>query len=202
MAPHTPPTPLLVSFTGQQQEIISSTAKPQAKNPPIALVYANCREFRETFLNLNSIVRMKITTTFLALLLLATAGFVYQKKEATSTEITEVEQVARWYLEGTGQRNLESLKRAFDNDHARLQYMRDGAYQEVSFLDWYARIESSPNNGPSDREEIIASVDIAGDAAVVKIVLIYPNGNRITDYLSMLKADGEWRIVNKIFTRE
>jgi hypothetical protein len=34
---------------------------------------------------------------------------------------------------------------------------------------------------------------------VGKIVLDYPNA-LITDYTSLLKIDGEWKIVNKIFT--
>jgi hypothetical protein len=34
---------------------------------------------------------------------------------------------------------------------------------------------------------------------VGKIVLDYPNA-LITDYMSLLKIDGEWKIVNKIFT--
>lgn len=144
---------------------------------------------------------MNTRHTLIVLAALVTAGFGWQQHR-TATDIAEVEQVARWYLEGTGQRNLESLRRAFDHDHARLQFVRDGAYQNLPFRDWLARIEASPDNGPADREEIIASVDVAGDAAVAKILLIYPNGTRITDYLSLLKREGEWKIVNKIFTRE
>jgi hypothetical protein len=34
---------------------------------------------------------------------------------------------------------------------------------------------------------------------MAKIVLDYPDA-LLTDYMSLLKIDGEWKIVNKIFT--
>jgi hypothetical protein len=42
---------------------------------------------------------------------------------------------------------------------------------------------------------------VVGDAAVAKLELKRPNA-LITDYMSLLKVDGRWLIVNKIFTRE
>jgi hypothetical protein len=47
----------------------------------------------------------------------------------------------------------------------------------------------------------VASVDVAGDAAVAKLELERPD-MLITDYMSLLKVDGRWVIVNKIFSRE
>lgn len=41
-------------------------------------------------------------------------------------------------------------------------------------------------------------VDVTGDAAVARVELEYP-GVSITDYFTLLKIDGEWRIMNKIF---
>ena len=45
------------------------------------------------------------------------------------------------------------------------------------------------------------SVDVVGDAAVAKLELKRPDAV-ITDYMSLLKVDGRWQIVNKIYTRE
>ncbi len=42
---------------------------------------------------------------------------------------------------------------------------------------------------------------MSGDAAVGKIVLDYP-GVYIVDYMSLLKVDGRWQIINKIFSVE
>lgn len=46
----------------------------------------------------------------------------------------------------------------------------------------------------------ILQLDHAGDAAMVKVELRYPAVTFI-DYLSLLKIDGRWQIVNKIFHR-
>ena len=51
--------------------------------------------------------------------------------------------------------------------------------------------------GRSDAAEC-QSIDVTGNAAVVKVVLDYPQ-TRFTDYMSMLKINGEWKIVNKTF---
>jgi hypothetical protein len=57
--------------------------------------------------------------------------------------------------------------------------------------------EVHPNQG----DALIESVDVTGNAAVAKIVLDYPT-TRLTDYFTLLKVDGEWKIMNKIFYAE
>jgi hypothetical protein len=47
----------------------------------------------------------------------------------------------------------------------------------------------------------VTSVDVTGDAAIARVELQRPE-TVITDYMSLLKVDGRWQIVNKIFTRE
>jgi hypothetical protein len=47
----------------------------------------------------------------------------------------------------------------------------------------------------------VTSVDVAGDAAIARLELERPDA-LLTDYMSLLKVDGRWQIVNKIFTRE
>ena len=47
----------------------------------------------------------------------------------------------------------------------------------------------------------IASVEVTGNAARATIVLEYPKVT-LTDYMSLLKIDGEWKIVNKIFNAQ
>jgi hypothetical protein len=44
----------------------------------------------------------------------------------------------------------------------------------------------------------IVSIDIAGDTAVVKVIDDYL-GMRFTDYLTMVRTDDRWVIVNKAF---
>ncbi len=48
------------------------------------------------------------------------------------------------------------------------------------------------------RKRKIESLDVSGNAAIAKITLDYPTV-KFTDYMSLLKIDGEWKIVNKSF---
>ena len=51
------------------------------------------------------------------------------------------------------------------------------------------------------RKRRIESVDVTGNAATGKIVLDYPDAY-IVDYMSLLKTNGQWKIINKIFMTE
>lgn len=66
---------------------------------------------------------------------------------------------------------------------------------------YIAGAPGEPADDESERRRWIESVDVTGTAAVAKVVLDYP-GARIVDYMSLLKIDGEWKIVNKIFDVE
>lgn len=64
-------------------------------------------------------------------------------------------------------------------------------------------ISRSPGKPAADeasgvRKRRIESVDVTGNAATGKIVLDYPDAY-IVDYMSLLKTNGEWKIINKIF---
>jgi hypothetical protein len=58
-----------------------------------------------------------------------------------------------------------------------------------------------PADDEAQRRRRIVSIDRTGNAAMAKIELDYP-AVRFTDYMSLLKVNGEWKIVNKIFHRE
>jgi hypothetical protein len=47
----------------------------------------------------------------------------------------------------------------------------------------------------------IAALEVSGDIASVKVVEDYPR-SRYIDYLSLVRFDGAWRIVNKVYTAE
>lgn len=79
-----------------------------------------------------------------------------------------------------------------------LFWMRDGELNERTSEAYIAGASGQPPADEAQRKRRIAMVDVTGDAAVVKVELDYP-GAMITDYFSMLKVDGEWKIMNKIF---
>ena len=104
------------------------------------------------------------------------------------------------YLRGHATGNAEFMRRAFHTE-GNLIFLRDGKYTTLSFADYIARMEGKPAADEHLRKRWIESVDVAGNSAVGKIILDYPSA-RITDYMTLLKINGEWKIVNKSFSVE
>jgi hypothetical protein len=56
------------------------------------------------------------------------------------------------------------------------------------------------NNGAaSNLIYSIAAIDIIGNIANVKVELDNWTGFRFTDFLNLLKIDGQWQVMNKVF---
>jgi hypothetical protein len=55
-------------------------------------------------------------------------------------------------------------------------------------------------NGPAtELQSRIASIDIMGTIATVRLELDNWTGHRFTDMFTLLKVDGEWKIISKVF---
>lgn len=55
-------------------------------------------------------------------------------------------------------------------------------------------------NGPAtELEGRIASIDLIDTIATVRLELVNWTGHRFTDLFTLLKVDGEWKIMNKVF---
>lgn len=84
---------------------------------------------------------------------------------------------------------------------AKLFWMRDDTLNTRTSAEYIAGSSGQPADDEAQRRREITMVDVTGDAAVAKIVLDYPSA-LFTDYMSLLRIDGEWKIVNKTFTVE
>ncbi len=104
------------------------------------------------------------------------------------------------YLKAHATGNAEYHKKAFHTE-GQLIFIRDGKYTTRSFADYIASSPGKPAADEAKRKRWIESIDVVGNAATAKIILDYPNA-RLTDYMSLLKINGEWKIVNKVFTSE
>lgn len=87
------------------------------------------------------------------------------------------------------------------HDVANLYWIREGELATRTSAEYIAGAPGKPAEDESERHREITMVDVTGDAAVAKVVLDYPDA-LITDYMSLLKIDSGWKIVNKIFTVE
>ena len=119
---------------------------------------------------------------------------------AQNAEETAVRAALENYFRGHATGQGEHFRKIFHPD-SKLFAIRDGKYWQLTSEQYIA---NAPGKAPADeaqRKRTIESVDITGNAAMAKIVLDYPQV-KFTDYMSLLKIDGEWKIINKTFHAE
>lgn len=105
------------------------------------------------------------------------------------------------YLKGHATGNAEFMRKAFYTE-GKLIFVRDGKYTTRTFDEYIAGMkDGKPAPDEDKRKRSIESIDVSGNAAVAKIVLDYPIV-KFVDYMTLLKIDGEWKIVNKSFYAE
>ncbi|HLL71892.1 MAG TPA: nuclear transport factor 2 family protein [Pyrinomonadaceae bacterium] len=124
----------------------------------------------------------------------SSAARAEQKEEAA------VRQAIEHYFRGHATGDGQHFQKVF-HPEAKLFWMRDGKFTQRTSADYIAGASGKPAPDEAQRKRSIESIDITGNAAVVKVLLDYPSA-RLTDYMSMLKIDGEWKIVNKMFVSE
>jgi len=113
-----------------------------------------------------------------------------------------IRRVVGYYFEGGTAGDSSIVAKAFHKS-AMMFFVRDTAFVQMPiFSDYLARVAAPrPAGAPRDQtKKEIVSIDIAGTAAVAKLRLTQPNAV-LTDFMSLLKINGEWKIVNKIFDR-
>lgn len=104
------------------------------------------------------------------------------------------------YLQAQATGNGDFIRKAFHAD-ARIMAFRDGKMTNLSVEEFAERFNGKAAEDEMKRKRTIESIDISGNAAIAKVVLDYPTV-KFTDYMSLLKINGEWKIVNKSFFAE
>jgi hypothetical protein len=140
----------------------------------------------------------KLILTSIAAAVVAAAGLsVWSAARAQGAEEAAVRAAIEHYFRGHSTGQGEHFRKVFHPD-SKLFAVREGKYWTLTSEEYIAR---APGKAPADeaqRKRTVEMVDIAGNAAVAKVVLDYPSV-KFVDYMSLLKIDGEWKIVNKTF---
>ena len=116
-----------------------------------------------------------------------------------TTETNEHEAIAKTiehYIDGARSGKGDDMKPAFHEDATIFGYAGDDLFAgPIQLLfDW------TDNNGPaSELEARIANIDLTGTVATVRLELDNWSGARFTDLFTLLKVDGNWQIINKVF---
>lgn len=138
----------------------------------------------------------------LAALILLSVPAAAQKSpgEGDPEDQRAVRAAVRAYFDGMMRYDRAALYTAFHPD-ARLLGAPDGALLEIPFVEWAKFTEKEGAQHEGGHRNRIVWVDVAGDVAVAKVDLEWPSVHYV-DYLSLLRLDGEWKIVNKTWFQE
>ena len=112
------------------------------------------------------------------------------------TEYDVIADVVQHYIDGAKSGKGDEMKPAFHGDATIFGYagadLFGGPIQRL--FDWVD--ENDPATGLHAR---IVSIDVVDSVATVRLELDNWNGSRYTDMFTLLKVDGEWKIMNKVF---
>jgi hypothetical protein len=140
---------------------------------------------------------MKYVFNFLVLL---AVGVLTSSAFAQTDEKEAVKVTLNNYLKAHATGDQEAARKAFHTD-GNLIWIKDGKYTTRSFAEFVSGFNGKAAADEDKRKRSIESIDVAGNAASAKIVLDYP-AVRFVDYMTLLKIDGEWKIVSKVFYAE
>ena len=117
----------------------------------------------------------------------------------TATNVHEYEAIAKvvqHYIDGAKSGKGEDMMPAFHKDATIYGYVGPDLFAGPIQLmfDW-----NDANGAATDLEARIASIDIIDTVATVRLELDNWTGYRFTDLFTLLKVDGQWLIMNKVF---
>ncbi len=111
-------------------------------------------------------------------------------------EIDAIREVLEHYVGGARTGRGEAMKPAFHEDASIYGYVGPDLFGGPiqGLYDW------NDANGPAEDLELrITSIDIVGTAASVRLDMDNWTGHRFTDFFNLVKIDGVWKIVSKVF---
>ena len=117
----------------------------------------------------------------------------------TQTEVSEHDVIAKTiqhYIDGAKSGKGDDMKPAFHKDATIFGYAGDDLFGgPIQLLfDW------NDESGPAaELQARIASIDVVDTVATVRLELNNWGGSRYTDLFTLLKVDGEWKIMSKVF---
>lgn len=113
------------------------------------------------------------------------------------TEFENINKVLLDYIEGTANGKPNRVRNAFHKE-LNLYHIKND-----SLVTWKGKgyVDNIKPGKKSNRIGRIVSIDVENDAAMAKIEIVMPQRKRIyTDYMMLLKVEGQWKIIHKSFT--
>ncbi len=107
-----------------------------------------------------------------------------------------IAKVVQHYIDGARSGKGDDMKPAFHEDATVFGYVGPDLFAGPiqNLFAW------NDDNGPAtELKDRIASIDVTGTVATVRLELENWTGFRFTDLFTLLKVDGDWKIMNKVF---
>ena len=122
-----------------------------------------------------------------------------QMKSITPIDLSEYDAIAttvNHYINGGKTGRTEEMRLAFHPDATIFGYIGADLFAGPiqGLFDW-----NDQNGAASELQGRIDSIDIAESVATVRLELANWSGHRFTDMFTLLKVDGDWKIMNKVF---
>jgi hypothetical protein len=111
-------------------------------------------------------------------------------------EYNDIAEVIQCYIEGAKSGQGDDMSPAFHKDATVFGYVGADLFAgpiELLFS-W-----NNENGSATELIAHVASIDIIGTVATVRLELDNWTGYRFTDLFTLLKVDNQWKIMNKVF---
>ena len=114
----------------------------------------------------------------------------------TTNDNEMIEKTVQFYIDGAKSGKGDDMKPSFHKDATIFGYIGDDLFAGPikKLFDW------NDKNGPAtELEAKIANIDIVGSIATVRLESDNWTGHKFTDLFTLLKVEGTWKIMNKVF---
>ena len=114
----------------------------------------------------------------------------------TTNDNEMIKNTLQFYIDGAKSGKGNDMKPAFHSDATIFGYIGNdlfaGPIQKL--FDW------NDKNGPAtELKTEITDIDVVGTIATVRLESDNWTGHKFTDFFTLLKVDGTWKIMNKVF---
>ena len=117
------------------------------------------------------------------------------------TEHEEIAAALQLYFDGLYEGDLEEFGRIF-HENSHLYFHADGVVNDWPRQDYFERIarRDSPASQNLARRDRIVFIDVSDDGTALAKVECQMPPRYFTDYLTLLRDGGNWRIISKTFS--
>lgn len=112
------------------------------------------------------------------------------------SEYDAITETVQHYINGGKTGQTDEMKLAFHPDATIFGYIGSDLFAGPiqGLFDW-----NDKNGAATELDARFTSIDIVETVATVRLELENWSGHRFTDMFTLLKVDGEWKIMNKVF---